>query len=62
MSDVVLQGLIRFLPIILKVPRVAWVYLCALEISNKDFLKVSPVLDTPGSQVLCNTLKFYLGI
>jgi hypothetical protein len=49
MSDVVPQGLIRFLPIILKVPWVAWVYLCALKISIKDFLEVSLVLDTPGS-------------
>jgi hypothetical protein len=34
--DVVPQGLVRFLPAIIKVPWVSWAYVHALEISNEN--------------------------
>jgi hypothetical protein len=37
---------------VLKVPWVARAYVCALEISDEDFLEVSPISETPRPQVL----------
>jgi hypothetical protein len=50
-SDVIPQSFVRFLPTILEVPRVSWVYVRVLEIPSENFLVVSLVLDAPGSKV-----------
>jgi hypothetical protein len=46
--DVISQGQVWFLSSVLEVLQIARAHVCALEISNKKFLKFGPTLDTSG--------------
>ena len=49
--DVPTKGLTSLLMVVLKVPRVPRVLVCALEVPHKDFHQIRPTLDGIGRQV-----------
>ena len=50
--DVPMEGLTGLLMVVLEVPWVPRVLVCALEVSHKDLLQIRPTLDCVGRQVL----------
>ena len=52
MTDVIPDGLAALLIAALEVPRVAWVDVCALELSNKPLPQVCPATNRMGRQEL----------
>jgi hypothetical protein len=51
-SNVVMEGLVWLLPIVLEVPGVPRVRVGALKVPHKDLLQVRPILDGVGQEVL----------
>ena len=49
--DVPTEGFSSLLPIVLEVPWVSRVLVCALEVSHEDLLQVRPTLDSVGRKV-----------
>ena len=49
--DVPTEGFFGLLPIVLEVPWVSRVLVCALEVSHEDLLQVHPALDSVGRKV-----------
>ena len=49
--DVPMEDFFSLLPIVLEVPWVSRVLVCALEVSHEDLLQVRPTLDSIGRKV-----------
>ena len=49
--DVPTEGFSGLLPIVLEVPWISRVLVCALEVSHEDLLQVRPTLDSIGRKV-----------
>jgi hypothetical protein len=45
MLDVLLEGLVRPLPIVAKVPRVLRLSVCTLEVADEDQMEIAPTAD-----------------
>ena len=50
-SDVPMEGLTGLLMVVLEVPWVPRVLVCALEVPHKDLIQIHPTLDGVGRQV-----------
>lgn len=50
-ADIVPQGLVKFLPTIVKVPWVSWTYVRGQQISDENLFQVRPALDAPKAEV-----------